>query len=742
MAHRNRWLLSPSLVVLAAFAGPRTAGGQQDARPEAGPATSVGPTAGAQPPPEAAEDPYEMVVTATKSRRAEIETPAAMGVADKDAVQAAESWNIGAVLESMPGVQARSKNSGYDTHLIIRGAGAKAAYGVREIMVMVDGVPITDPDSFTRLGQVDTALIERIEVVRGPNSTLYGANAAGGVVNIITKSGARYQGVGAKVGYGAYGTADGHASYGGALGDHTWYFVGASHKQSDSWREHNAYRATQLNAKLDHLFSGASSLTLLASFNDNRLELPGSLTKEEFEEDPRRVASQWPNTGRYSDVLRVQGEYDNDLGPFALKALAWFSRWHHDHPVPYRINDGTAYVYGSEVQAAVPHSLAWLEGNLTVGLSAQLDDGDHDKYAYRDLVTEEQEVMTGPPPATTVTVGVPPYSTSDARGELAESAEGFVQKYGVYAQETLRLQRKLIADLGLRLDTVLFDYAEDILLDWDYRTSTYAPPAPEEASFDRSTRWWHVSPRAGLTWRFVEPMSVYAAAGSGFQTPTRGEIARSPDLQPQEILNLELGAKLRWKGRLRVDLAAFWAPLWGEIVPLMDEDGDTYFDNAGETLHRGVELGATVRVVGGLFLAGSYTFSDFVFEDFDEMEMQYGQGPPRRVTHEHDGNAIPLVPRHQYDLSLVWRTPWGLTARTGANAWGSYYVDPGNTESYEGFFVLDARLEYAWRELGIFAEVRNLLDRRYAAEVSRSYGANRYSPAAPLTWKAGASWNF
>ncbi len=111
--------------------------------------------------------------------------------------------NIKEAIVGTPGTLIESKSQGYDARLIIRGAGLKARYAIREVMVLLNGIPITDPDSLTRLDFVDTHLVERIEVVRGPNSTLWGINSTGGAINVVTRSPFDGQGGGARMDVGS-----------------------------------------------------------------------------------------------------------------------------------------------------------------------------------------------------------------------------------------------------------------------------------------------------------------------------------------------------------------------------------------------------------------------------------------------------------------------------------------------------------------------------------------------------------
>ena len=357
----------------------------------------------------------ELSVTATKVPRKTIEVSASVDVITKEEIEQTKAWNVGEAIGSLPGVQAESKNGAYDTHIIIRGAGAKAAYGVREIMIMVDGVPVTDPDSFTRLDMVDTSDIERIEVVKGPNSTLYGANASGGVINIITKSPLETQGLNIKLTHGAFNSEETHIQYGGNW-DKLYYVVSGTRRSTDSWREHNKFDSEQFNARFNYLIDDASDLNVALSYTESDLELPGNLTEAEFNEDHTQQTSSWVNTGRYSTNKRFALGYNRELGQGReLITKAYVQDWYHYHPVPYGINDGGAVVSGLDLQLNVPSTLMGKKSLMSVGVSGQRDNRDSEKYTYRDTTWSAF--------ANRVTK---PYSSSDVSGALMEADDNLV----------------------------------------------------------------------------------------------------------------------------------------------------------------------------------------------------------------------------------------------------------------------------------------------------------------------------
>jgi len=142
--------------------------------------TRIAMAADEQPQDETTKETLDVLsVTATRVERPTKEVAGAIDVVDEVRIDATTMFNIKDAIRGLPSVLIDSKNGGYDVRLIIRGAGQKANYGVREIMVLRDGIPMTDPDSFSRFDYIDTQDIERIEITKGPGS-LYGAGAAGG----------------------------------------------------------------------------------------------------------------------------------------------------------------------------------------------------------------------------------------------------------------------------------------------------------------------------------------------------------------------------------------------------------------------------------------------------------------------------------------------------------------------------------------------------------------------------------
>jgi len=663
----------------------------------------------------------EISVTATRTERTTKEIPAAVSTVSKEDIENTRMFTLKEALTGISGVQSESKNGGYDSRLIIRGAGLKARYGVREIMILLDGVPITDPDGMSRLDFVDSQLVERIDVVKGPNSTLYGANAAGGVINIITRNPFEER-KSLTLGYGSDNTQMYNLNYGTSISN-TYVNLSGSRRSTDSWRDWNKFSTDQASLKVGHLFKDNGSVEASLSYTEADLQLPGALTKEQFEKDISQLtAEQWRNSGRYSKILTANVKMEKEVGNFTLKPLVYFQTWSHYHPVTGIINDGGADVYGADLQADMKHRIAGMEGILTAGVTGQVDNGDGEKYTYKDYVK-----VPGPS-------GRIKYTLSDEEGKRAETDHDTTTKWGVFVQESLRPSKKWIVDIGIRFDQVTFDIHDRQYWVYDYSKGKYLP-STETIKRDRS--FDALSPRIGVVYSLNDIVNLYGNLSTGFQTPQSSEMSTNPDLKPLTVYNYETGLKARFAGGHSIDAAVFYMKVKDEVVQTI-VGGQSAYSNAGESEKKGIELTGKLQVMKGLFAGGTYTYSDFRYNEFTE----WISGVP----YNRDGNRFPYIPKHQYSLFAYYKHPSGLKFKVDTNTWGAYYMDNANSEKYKGYqFLTNALIGYEKKNLDIALDAYNIFDKRYAMEVTKDPTKKDpylFRPGAPLSVMARITYRF
>ncbi|WP_260291768.1 TonB-dependent receptor [Sedimenticola hydrogenitrophicus] len=678
--------------------------------------------------PVSAESVDTISVTASRIARGTREVPAAISVIDTRRIDAEQMQNIKDAIQGTPGVLIESKNGGYDARLIIRGAGQKANYGVREIMVLRDGVPMTDPDSFSRFDFIDTQDIERIEITKGPGS-LYGSGSAGGTIQIISKSVFDVDGNRVKIGVGEAGQENLHFRYSQELNDSNSVLLTGSHRTAEnSWREWNEFDTQQLSLKHGLLLDGGATLETELSYSRADLQLPASLTESEFEAyrdsgKQRDTSSQWQHSGRYSTIWFFNSRFEQAFGDLVFKPRVYFNRWDHYHPVTGAINDNPGTnVFGSDLEFAYSHRL-WGDSTLVGGVTARLDKTDGaEKYQYADLTTTLFD-----PPGPTPPVNRIVRTLSDRKGDLLSTEDAANTLYGLFLQETLRPNDRLTIDAGFRFDRMNFDIEEIAYGEYDWGTRSYDTfAAPVTTRTD--TTFDLFSPKLGLSYALNDTFSLYGMLAQSGQVPSESEIQSNPDLDAANARNLEVGLKARARA-WSLDLSLYQTRVSDEIVSVLQPSGESEFQNAGATLKKGLELSGKLALGRHLWLGANYAYSDYRFEEFEELV----RSGATLTAVDRSGNQTPFVPNHQFSLSLDYDHPSGFRARLQADSWGSYYMDNANTEKYDGYdFLTSLMLGYASSPHSVSLNVDNLFDKRYATEVKKdTSGTKTYYAGAP-----------
>jgi len=665
----------------------------------------------------------EVSVTATRSERGTKEVPASITVISSERIDNEKMFNIKDAIQGTAGVQINSKNGGFDSRLVIRGAGQKASYGVREIMVLRDGVPMTDPDSFTRFDFIDTQDIERIEVTKGPGS-IYGGGSAGGVIQILSKSVFEEENR-ARVGAGTSGTTNAHGRHSTLIGDNDAIAVTASRRAvENNWRRWNRFESTQGSVKHGHMFENGGVWETEFSFSNVNMQLPGSMNDAQFE-DFKSTGKQtgnsdaWDYSGRDSNSYFMNSKYELEDGAFTYKPRFYATKWGHYHPVTGAINvSPDNYVVGADGEVNYSHELLG-PSDLVAGVSVRVDKSiDAEKYQYRDYTTSGGGRISA--------------VLSDQKGTLMEREDATHTQYGVFLQETVRPNDKALVDVSLRYDQSQFDLSKYEWFTYNYSTAKYTAG---DGAVNVDKRFDLVSMRLGGSYAITPSANIYGSFAQSDQVPSNSEIETNNALDASTTSTLEIGAKGRQAG-LSYDAAVYYTVVENEIVSV-SEDGETTYRNAGEVEKRGFEFAGNYAVTDTVDVGANYAYSDFKFNTFNE--------PVSGVNYDRAGNSMPYVPTHQYSLSLNYDSGWGLKSGIRTETWSAYQMDNANTEKYSGYkFITSANVSYDFNEdASLSLNVENLLDKHYAVEAKKdTRGSRTYSAGQPRTFVVSYRQNF
>jgi len=641
-----------------------------------------------------------LTVTATRTALTLPEVSAAVTVLEgEDLRRGRPVTSLAELLDQVPGLFVQNAgNYAQDTRLALRGFGARASFGIRGVAIIVDGIPQTLPDGQSQVDSIDLDAVERIEVLRGPASALYG-NAAGGVIRITTRRPGERQSASASQTVGSYGLVDTRASIGGGS-DRLGVRLSASRFEQDGFRRHSDVRQYRAQTSLSWTPSARTRVTATAGYFEAPEEQdPGGVTAEQAHSRPRdaRPANVAFDAGESLDQWRFGAGIEHEFGTQRVRFSGFGFLRDFENRLPFESGGQVAFertFTGLDGQYEIDAVAGGMEHRLTVGVDYR--DQDDDRLRFDNL--------------------------QGVRGDRVLDQNERVEALGLYAQHRIRLSSAWTLRMGLRFDEIRLDVSDRLLVNGD----------------DSGGRTWReTSPGLGLVWAASDGLSVYASAGSAFQTPTTTELANPKDpgagggfnraLEPQTARSYELGLRGALGTRVNYEASFFRARIDDAItsfeVPEFSGSGRDFFRNAGRSTRNGFEVAASARLGQNWRLRGGYTWSDFEFDRFVTPGGDFG------------GNRLPGVPRHRGFGSLDWTGPAGLYAGADLRGLSEVIADNANTAAAPEYFTLDLHLGRDFTagalEFGLSAGVANLFDERYIDNVRVNAFGGRYFEPAP-----------
>jgi len=658
-------------------------------------------------------------VDATRLHRVPaFDTPASLDAIDIDGRNASAGVNVSDLLRGVPGLSARDRqNYAQDTQLSIRGFGARSTFGVRGLRLYADGIPATMPDGQGQVSHFALAGAERIEVLRGPFSALYG-NSSGGVLQIFSADGEAPARGHVQASAGRDDSRSIGASLRGADGV-LGYALAGNVFETDGWREHGAARRRSLNVKLHADTANAGRVQLVANhFDAPDAQDPLGLTRTQAQQDPRQAAS----AAHQFDTRKSVGQdqlglaYEQPLhGGHALRAMAYAGRRSVAQflavPVAAQSNplhsggvvDLDNDYGGADLRWSWHGALAGREFEFTAG--ANFDRQRQHRRGHENFAGDE--------------LGV--------RGALRRDERNDVRNVDPYAQAWWRLAPRWSLLAGVRHSTVRFES----------RDAYVAAGNPDDSGHIEYSR---TTPVAGLAFAPDDDLRVYLSYGRGFETPTFNELAYRADggaglafdLRPATSRNVELGGKWRNDAGASAEAALFRADTDDELAVARNVGGRSSYRNVGRARRQGFELSAVLPLDERWRFDLAYTWLDATFRD--GFPICTGSGCTDPSTMVAAGTRIPGTAQQQASVRLGWESgPW--SAALEALGFGKVSVNDPGSEHAPGYALLNAEVAREWRfgtqRLRGFLRADNLFDRNYIGSVIVNEGNGRYYEPGP-----------
>lgn len=667
-----------------------------------------------------------VVISGSRVEHVSRDLAAAVDVIDADRIKDGQiRVNASEALVAVPGLVVQNRqNYAQDLQISSRGFGARAAFGVRGVRLLSDGIPATMPDGQGQSATFNLDMAERIEVLRGPFSTIYG-NHSGGVIELFTKDGQGTPTVETSVVGGSYGTHKVDLNAQGNKGG-IGYVLDASRFDTDGYRSHSAATRDQTFAKLTLAPSDSSKLTLVANgLHQADTQDPLGVSWATYLSDPRageidtsvktgQTFAERYNTRKSIDHQQLGAHYEQRFGEDRLRV--------------------TAYVGNRKV---VQYQSFNTGAQAPAGQAGGVIDFDRDFYGVDSNWLNVSRLAGG---TLSTTVGVDYGRSSDARkgfnnfsgtqlgveGALRRDEQDIVSNLDPYLQTEWQNGPWLLSG-GLRHSRV------------EIKVDDHLPVVPGNPNDSGNLSFSHTTPVLGALYKVNPALNLYTSAARGFETPTLNELFYSgPDgkfgfnLKPAQSTHVEVGAKALLGRASRLNVAVFQARTSDELVANGSVNGRASYRNASKTLRQGLELSLDSSWSHGFSSRLALTSLRAIFD--------------QTVGNVAAGNRLPGVPNANLYGELAWKSASDdLGAALEMIASGKAFAEDTNKDMPSpGYAVLNARVN-AKQELGKwrfkeFARLNNLADRSYVGSLIVGDANKRYYEAAPgRNWLLGVS---
>jgi len=605
-------------------------------------------------------------------------------------------------LDMLPGVFMTSDNNyAQDQRITIRGFGARSAFGIRGIKLIVDGVPETTPDGQGQLDNLMLSDIESIQVLHGPSGSLYG-NAAGGVISINTRDPLTASPLEASIRMGAYGLRNITTSV-GTHNDKSGVLLSMMHQSSDGYREFSASK--QLNASLKAAHKTANSNLNFAFHytNSPTAEDPGGISLDDVSND--RTAARSNNVN--------------------YKAGETIEHWKNSVSYDMAITDELGFrsylfLSGREFEGRLPFEEGgWINLNRIY-------------YGLGSHVSYDKNVGKG---VNKALLGFDIAEQSDDR-------DRFRNIEGIKGDATLS-QNESFGSLGIFLIDQLTMGLWSIrgAMRYDVNRLKIADSFIEDGDDSGEININKFNPSLGVNYNWSKDQFIYTSFSTSFEIPTLSELSSNPDgagfngLLPQSARNVELGFRGKLNSDFSYDITLYQIATEDEVLPYEIEafPGRTFYRNAGSTDRGGVESKLSYSPNDVWHFGGAYSYSSIKFDEYI------------RDGESLSGNRIPGLPQHQIALSATYSNN-GFDGRLHVDQVSSLFANDANTVVVDGRTRMNISLSKEWElestSFQLFTSVNNILGEKYYDNVRINAFGGRYYEAAPeRLWMIGASFS-
>jgi iron complex outermembrane receptor protein len=632
-----------------------------------------------------------ILVTPSRTEKSLSDVAASVSVVTEEDIKRSDAKTVPDALEDLQGIYA------YDA----TGVGAGGTINMRGFyggmsshqLVLVDGIPQNKgKDKLVNWDLIPIDNIERIEVMRGPASSLYGDNAMSGVINIITKKSSSAPHAGVSFSYGTYATQN-YAAYLSGTYNRVGSYLGISSRLTNGFREHGDYENIQAYGKFDYSINDDHNLKFNFDYSaKTQGAFPWALSAAQIAQNRRQARPGTENDSTGADKFSMDLTHSWDIGAASNLDTVFYYRF-----------EGMESFYTSG--ASQNTTREQIEAENTFGLPTRLKTTseilgmDHSFVIGTDLERDDFDYEENNAPF------------QNRRGAPTASYDVVRSLVGPYIQDEIKLLEALKVICGVRYDWIKFNFDDRKL-----------PSNSKDKLMSK------VTPSCGVVWAYQKDSELYGNFGQAFRAPTIGQMftygsSANTNLLPEEATNYEIGVRHHFNERLKTGVSVYWMKINNEI---WYDNASRQYQNYGKTFHDGIEVSADYKITDPVSFFGNYTYTRAVDDSDGAFKNKF----------------LVNVPINKGTIGMNIYTDFGFTAYVASTWVGKTYIDTANVDVLGHYNTLDAKISYKYKWFEAFFVVYNMLGKEYNSSGYKSGRTNYFTPEPGRTFEMGIKGDF
>lgn len=652
----------------------------------------------------------EVKVSAYSGHKSNRETAGAVSRISGTDLRQGSGVSMQAALNSVPGVR-MDQSTLSDSRISIRGNGVRSPWGIRDVKIYVNDIPLTEADGTSRLEGIDVNDLGQAEIIRGPASSIYGGGTGGVMKFRMARAPYEEQSLEAAALAGSFGLKRLATVYRNNNTKMNSY-VSYGRQHYDGYRDHSNDERDFITANFQLYPSEKQLITILANRTSQQSQIPGALTRTEYEENPQQASAQNldKKAGRNQNWTRIglghQYQFDHGL----TNSTSLFTYFYDlDHPLAFAYLHNYYQSFGG--RTLFDYDPEWKSVPLTFRFGGE----------YNQANTKGTQYV----------------NEGGKEGAISGNTDYDYDLFSLFLQTEWKISPRTDLTLGVSYNGLDY-HVKDYLSAERSGVKKFKPQA---------------SPRVALSHHFGEGLSLHGSVSSGYSPPSGSEIQNADgsvnaDLEAQKGWNYEINAKGNLlRGRLAYDLAIFKMDMKDELIAQAIAQGITVYHNSGRTGHDGAELalaGNLIREQDGKWISGlmmnvAVTYSDFTFVEYITVD---SEGLP---LNDFSGNALTGIAPWTVSGNLMMETRMGIYGNLAYFFNDRLPLNDLNTDFQDSWSLWNTKWGYRFSagarfDVDLYAGIENLTNSRYSS--FSALNAVAYGPAGPAYFNPSPSRNF